>query len=292
MLWQQVLLLIGVLACSASPIFIKASHVHPIVMAAVRLLMACAILAPLFFRDWRRHRAVYTRDHLRRTHAPAIVLALHLMSWSWGARLTITVQASLIVNLAPIAIPFFLHSIVGEKINRTEVFGTILAVIGVLVLTARDAFTGGGDVWGNCVCFGSMLLFAWYLALGRKHRDFPTIWLYVVPIYLQAGLLCLLLSTPWIASLAGAPLREWLLLLGLACVPTIMGHSLLNQAMRHFRGQIVSLCNVGQFVFSGIAAYFIFHEQPAPLFYISSAIVVTGIALVVFSAPTAPPRLR
>lgn len=292
MLWQQVLLLVGVLACSTSPIFIKASHTHPIVVAAVRLLMAVAILSPVFFRDWRKHRATFTRDHLRRTHLPAAVLAAHLMSWTWGARLTVTVQASLIVNLAPIAIPFFLHSIVGEKINRTEIIGTILAVIGVLVLTARDAFAGGGDAWGNLVCFGSMLLFAWYLALGRKHRDFPTIWLYVVPVYLQAGLIAFVLSLPWVGSLASADLREWSLIAALACFPTILGHSLLNQAMRHFRGQIVSLCNVGQFVFSGIAAYFLFHEHPAPLFYIASTIVVAGIALVVFSAPTAPPRMR
>jgi drug/metabolite transporter (DMT)-like permease len=292
MLWRYASLLLGVFACSTAVLFIKASHTHPFVLAAVRLLIAVVLLAPIFWLELRRHRAAYTRDHLRRTFLPSVVLALHFLSWSVGARMTITAQASLIVNLAPIAIPFFLHSLVGEKINRTEIFGTALAIAGVLLLTARDALTGGGDFRGNLVCFGSMLLFAWYLALGRKHRDFPSLWLYVVPVYLQAGLLCLLVSAPWLGTLEVTSLREWTLLAALACVPTILGHSLLNLAMRHFRGQIVSLCNVGQFIFAGVIAYFLFHEHPAPLFYAASAIVVSGIALVVFSAPTAPPRLR
>jgi len=55
--------------------------------------------------------------------------------------------------------------------------------------------------------------------------------------------------------------------------------------VRHLRGQVVSLCNVTQFVFAAVMAFFLFHEQPAPLFYAASALVVAGIALVVFSAP-------
>jgi drug/metabolite transporter (DMT)-like permease len=39
-------------------------------------------------------------------------------------------------------------------------------------------------------------------------------------------------------------------------------------------------------------AYVLFNEHPQPTFYLASAVVVGGIALVVFSAPTAPPRLR
>lgn len=289
---RYALLFLGVFACSTAVIAIKASHTHPLVLAAVRLLLSAALLAPLFWLELRRHRGAFHRAHLRRALVPALALALHFASWSYGARLTASAQASLIVNLAPVAIPFFLHHLTGEQLNRRELLGTALALAGVVVLTARDALTTVGDFLGNLVCFGSMLLFAWYLALGRRNRDYPSLWLYVVPVYAIAGLLCLVAAAPFLDTFAVASPREWSLLLGLACLPTVVGHSLLNASLRHFRGQIVSLCNVAQFVFAGVMAFFLFHESPPLVFYAASILVVAGIALVVFSAPTAPPRLR
>jgi drug/metabolite transporter (DMT)-like permease len=292
MVQRYALLLLGVFGCSTAVIQIKASSTHPALIAPFRLLLAAAILTPVFIMNFRRHRAHYDGSHLRRTVLPAAILAAHMITWTFGARMTFAAQSSLIVNLSPIAIPFFLHALVGERINRAEIVGTAIAITGVLLLTAHDALSGEGDLLGNVICFISMLLFAWYLALGRANRDFPSLWLYVVPVYLQAGVLCLILGAPWLHTFDVNSTREWLLMLGLAVVPTIIGHSLLNYSMRHFRGQIVSLCNVGQFLFATAMAYFLFAEHPSVLFYAASAVVVGGIALVVFSAPTAPPRLR
>lgn len=286
------LLLLGVFACSTAAIMIKASVTHPFVLSAVRLVIASAVLTPLFWLEWRKHRAVLPAGWWRRTTIPALLLSAHFISWAYGARMTITAQASLIVNLSPVALPFFLHWLMGERINRREVFGTVLALTGVLVLSARDAWAGGGDLAGNAVCFGSMLVFACYLALGRRNRDVPSLWLYVVPIYWQAALVCAVIALPQAGTLGEATEREWLLLLGIAVVPTIIGHSLLNRSMRALRGQLVSICNVGQFVFAGGMAWLIFAEAPAALFYGAAALVVSGVALVVFSAPTAPPRMR
>lgn len=292
MFWRYTLLLIGVFACSTAIIQIKFSHLDASVLAASRLLLAAVLLAPMFWKHFRANPGAFTATHFRRTWLPSVVLAVHFLSWTYGARLTLAAQASLIVNLAPIAIPFFLHSLVGERINQREIIGTLVALTGVVVLTAHDAFERGGNTLGNIVCFFSMLLFAWYLALGRKNRDFASLWLYLVPVYLQAGLICLVAALPSLRLADFSSSREWLVILGLALLPTIVGHSLLNFSMRHLRGQVVSLCNVGQFIFATIMAYLIFGEQPTVLFFGASVIVVAGVALVVFSAPTAPPRLR
>lgn len=292
MAWRYVPLLFGVFACSVSVILIKASQAHAMIIPPARLLLAVVALAPLFIVDLRRYRAVYTAAHFRRTTIPALVLALHFISWTYGARTTYAAQATLIVNLVPIAIPFFLHSLIGEKINRTELIGTAITIAGLLLLNAHDAFSGSGDVLGNIVCFGSMLLFAWYLALGRANRDFPSLWLYVIPVYFQAGLFSLLAAIPWLDTFDYSSLREWSLLAGLAIIPTIIGHSLLNHALRHVRGQIVSLCNAAQFIFAGIMAFFLFQEVPTPLFLAAAAIVSGGIAMVVLATPSIPPRLR
>jgi drug/metabolite transporter (DMT)-like permease len=207
------------------------------------------------------------------------------MTWTLGARITAVAQASLIVNLVPIALPFFLLWIASERINRAEVIGTALAILGLLALSVKDAITGRGSLAGDAMCFLSMLLFALYLALGRRNRDFPSVWLYVIPVYGQAALVCLIVAIPWLHTLAGLPSREWTFLFALAVIPTICGHSLLNQAMRRIRGQVVSLCNTSQFVFAGVLGYLLFDEIPRAIFYVASAIVVAGVVTVVRAAP-------
>lgn len=289
MSWRYLLLGFGVFATSMSVILIRMSPTNPVVLSAFRLLFAGALLGPVFRREWRRHPLAFTVAHWRRTLMPSLLLAAHFSSWSFGARLTTAAQASLIVNLVPVAMPFLLHWLVSERINRIEVIGTAIALGGVALLMAPDAFTGGANLLGNLICFGSMLLVAWYVALGRKNRDFPSLWLYVVPIFFQSGVICLLFSLPWLGAFGAGTAREWGLILALAVVPTILGHTIINHAVRHLRGQIVGLFTAAQFIFPTLVAYSLFQEHPQPLFYAASLIVIGGIALVVFSAPTPPP---
>jgi drug/metabolite transporter (DMT)-like permease len=288
MFLRYLLLFLGVVACSTSAIFIRSSTTDPLVLSAFRLVIAFILLTPVLVAQLRRHGSAFTRSHLRRTHAPALVLAAHLILWTLGARMTVVAQATLIVNLVPIALPFFLVWLARERINAAEVAGTVLAIAGLVILSVKDALRGGGNLAGDAVCFAAMLLFGLYLALGRRNRDFPSIWLYVIPVYGQAAVVCLLVALPRIGTFAFGSPREWGLMFGLGAIPTVCGHSLLNAAMRRIRGQIVSLCNVSQFVFAGFMGYLLFGEIPRGLFYVASAIVVAGVAVVVFAMPSEP----
>lgn len=287
MLRSVLLLLGGVFACSVSALLIKASSSRADTLSALRLLMAAALLAPVYLRARKHHQSGAWLADFRLAALPALVLAAHFLTWSWGARHSPVAQASLIVNLAPIAMPFFLHSLIGERVDRREIIGTVLTLAGVLLLTARDAIAAGPAPLGNLVCLGSMLLFTWYLALGRQHRAVPSIWLYIVPVYTVAGLACGVVSLLRGPDPALATSREWLLLAGLAVIPTIVGHTLLNRAMRTLRGQIVSLANLGQFVFAGVLAFVLFREIPSLVFYVSASLAAAGVAIAVLRP--APP---
>jgi len=284
MFLRYLLLFLGVFACSTSAVLIRMSATDPYVLTAVRLLIATAMLSPVFLVQARRAGGL-TRQQLRRTHGPAAVLALHLILWTLGARLTVVAQASLIVNLVPVAMPFFLFWLAAERINRAEIAGTVLAILGVLTMAVKDLWSGGGSLTGDALCFVAMILFALYLALGRRNRDFTSIWLYVVPVYAQAGLICLVVALPRMHRLAWGSGREWAIMLALGAIPTVCGHSILNAAVRLIRGQVVSLCNATQFVFAGIMGFLLFRQVPDLLFYPACAIVLAGLALVVLSSP-------
>jgi drug/metabolite transporter (DMT)-like permease len=275
------LLILSVFAASTAVIMIKASTVHPVLLASGRLFVASLVLFPLFLRDLRRHRSAYTRDHLKASVAPGLVLSVHLMTWIVGARLTPTANASLIVNLVPLAMPFFLIWFADEALTRREIVATGVALTGVVILTATDLNLSPVYFVGDLICLGSMLFYALYLALGRRNRHHPTVWLYLVPLYAVAAVSSMGVALLFTNPIQPYSLREVALILGLGIVPTVIGHSLLNRSMKVFRGQLVSLINMGQFVFAGGMAYLLWREAPAPTFYLAATLLAASAWIVV-----------
>lgn len=285
-------LMLGIFGCSTSVIFIKLSHTDPIYLSAWRQILAALFLSPLFFAALRRHPTWGWRRSFRRTALPAAFLGFHFISWIMGARLTPAANSSLIVNMVPIVMPFMLALLIREHLNRQEITGTVIAMAGVIVLGAADFQYSPEHGLGDLICFASMVLYAAYLAFARKNRDFPEIGLYLVPLYFSGGMICLVLAS--IGTFAGSgasPLAipftrlEGVCVLGLALVPTVVGHSLLNNAMKHFRGQTVAILNLSQFMFAGVMGFFFLREIPSMTFYVASLCVLTGAVIVVRATP-------
>jgi len=208
-------------------------------------------------------------------------MGLHFVTWTVGARMTPAVNASLIVNMVPLVMPLFLWLMMKEAITRREGVGTAISVAGVLLLAWLDFDISREFFEGDLICFVSMLLFGWYLAFGRKNRDFPSIWLYVVPVYFVGGVTCLAMGLPFHHPAEGNYPWDLLMIIGLAIFPTILGHSSFNYCMRHMRGQIVSLGTLGQFITAGLMAYL--HprlgEVPEWNFYLASFLVILGAVI-------------
>ncbi len=282
------ILIFGTFCAAMAVILIKLCKIDPLALAAGRQIIAALILSPLFFRGLKVHKGKFTKEHLGRCILPGVLLGGHFVTWIIGCRLTRTVNASLIVNMVPIVLPFLLYMLVRERLNRGELIGTALALVGVAVMAVIDYHTDMENFRGDVLCFISMLFYGSYLALGRRNRDFPTVWLYLVPLYMFGGLSCLVISIAAGSSLAISSIEDFALLLTIAVVPTVLGHSLLNYSMRHFRGQIVGIVNLSEFIFAGIVAYFIWQELPAWTFYVACPLVIAGAVLALRAMPETP----
>jgi len=297
MFWRVLLLVFGVWACSTAAIWIKSidgDRVHWSLMGAYRLLVAAAILSPLFFRDLRRYRPRYTARHFARSLVPAVLMAVHFLTWIPGVQLTRAANASLTVNLTPAVMPFLLYAMMRERLNAGEWVGTAMAVAGVAVLAGADYHFSPQYFRGDLICFASMALFASYLALGRRNRDFPSLWLYLVPLYFVAGLICFAVSLAFTHPLTVGTVTDVACIVGLAVMPTVIGHTILNQSMKHIGGQTVSLANLSQFIFAAVMAYFLLTppEVPDRPFYVAAGLVVAGAAIAVRYTPSPEPRTR
>jgi drug/metabolite transporter (DMT)-like permease len=302
-LGDVLLLLFGVFTCATAVLFIKAAETNPILLAGVRTAIATIALAPIvafqLMRKVRQHRSLAPLEaisprQLLRSFPGAVLLAAHMISWNFGARMTTVANATLIVNLTAVALPFYMWFIYREKINLGEAIGITLALGGVFVLTAKGLSIGDDTVWGDLVCFASMLVFAGYIAAGRKLQKPGGLWLYVVPLYAMTSVLCFATAAVYgglTGKVALAPWtgREVLLLLGLGLIPTVMGHSIFNHAIKVLRGSTVSSMNLLQVVFAAMMAYALWGEKPSPRLLVTAVIIVAGLIIVIRSAP--PPAV-
>ncbi|MEF8855714.1 MAG: DMT family transporter, partial [Haloarculaceae archaeon] len=83
------------------------------------------------------------------------------------------------------------------------------------------------------------------------------------------------------AGLFGYPPREWLLFLGMAVGPGILGHTVLNWTLGHLESSVVSVALVGEPVGSAVLALLILGEVPGTWTLLGAPIVLAGIVLAV-----------
>lgn len=283
-LFLRILLLVfGVMLGATAVIMIKAGDEHPLLVASYRLLIAALVLTPFFLRDRKYYEGAYGWKELSWTVAPAVALAAHFITWVIGARLTVVANASLLANLTPVAMPFFVWLFFNERVTRQEIIGTVITLSGVVLLTLSNIRVSPENIPGDVLCLVSMLAFAVYLALGRRNGQRLTIWLYMVPLYWAAGLICLFIAVFFVNPIKSYTTLNILLILGLGLIPTVFAHTILNYSLRFFRGQVVSVTNLTQPIYAGVLGFLVFGEIPGKSFYPAAIVIFIGILIVLFT---------
>lgn len=281
--WVQIVLLaFGVLCGSTAVIMIKASDENPYLLAAYRLLITTFFILPLYLREKRIYLHPYGVSQLRLSLLPGLLLGVHFIFWNMGVALSPVANASLIINTTPAVMPFFLWFFFRERVNRIELFGTFLALIGLFLLGFGRFELSTSDSRGQWLVFISMLFLAAYMALGRKNSGRLPLWLYMWPLYLTAGIFCLICALFFVNPIKSYSLTNILIFFGLAIIPTFGGHTLLNYSMKNFRGQVVSVANLGQIVFSAVLGFLILGEIPSSQFYLTAILILSGVIIILF----------
>ena len=281
---RLLIVVFGVLMAASSVLLIKASTLTPAVLASGRLLVAAVVLIPFW---WKEHRVSVAKSlwtAVRPSILPGIFLGLHFIGWNAGARATLAGNASLVVNMVPLVMPFLAWGFLKEKLTVREVSGTILALLGLVVLAWGDYHFSPEHLIGDGLCFVAMVLYSIYILLARKRATPGALFSYLVPLYFVGGLVCFGWALVFEHPLQPISWQNGLLLAGLVLGPTLAGHSIANWAMTVMRAQAVSLLNLIQFVFAGIMAFFLFGEIPGLVFLVTAVLVVAG-AVVALSQP-------
>ena len=253
----------------------------PLAIAALRMTIAAAALAPFAWPRLRVEGPRLTRSDRRTMLVCGIVLAAHFATWISSLAYTSVASSAVLVTTNPVWVGVLSWLVLRERPRASMIAGIALAMAGsAAVFLADDPAAGQASdpVLGNSLALVGALAASIYLLLGRRLRDRVSLLLYVWIVYAVAAAALLV-----IAIAAGETL--WLSLPALACIaglalgPQLLGHTAFNYALRHLAAPVVAVAILGEPVGSAILAWLLFGEAVGPGQLAGFGLLLAGIAL-------------
>lgn len=272
-------ILTAVVAVSFSAIFIRWSNAHPFVIAAYRMGFTCLILLPFVMVKYKDEFKKIQRDEFIFMVAIGMVLALHFGSWITSLEETSVASSVILVTSHPLFVAIVAHYVFREKLKTIGYVGIVVAFTGIIVLTVGDLGLGGSNFRGDILALIGSIAAGIYILGGRKARRNISLVPYVFIVY-GICTLCLLIACVAVsATLYPLPVEEYELFIVMAVVPTILGHTMYNYALKYVKAQIISVSLLGEPIGSTILALVLLNEAPPEFTIFGGALILPGIYL-------------
>ncbi|MGC9360609.1 MAG: DMT family transporter, partial [Anaerolineae bacterium] len=165
----------------------------------------------------------------------------------------------------------------GQRVGDITIVAIGLALAGTALVAYGDLDLSSQAMLGNLLALLGAAAVSVYMLLGQRLRRRLSTIAYVWPCYAIAGLVlsaaCLLSGQ----AMLGYPSRTYALLLALAIVPQILGHSAFNWAVRHVPPVYISVAMLGEPVGATLLAWAILGERPGLMAVLGGALILAGI---------------
>lgn len=210
------------------------------------------------------------------------LLAGHFASWFASLELTSVAASVALVNMQPVFVAVISAMALAERPSSWQWFGIALAVLGATWIGWGDLGGGPDPIRGDLLALLGALFFAVYYIIGRTLRGRIEIWPYVAVVYGCAALVLLILTLAQrIPLVAGYQRTDWLVFLGQAAVPMMIGHTGQNWALRYLPAFVVSLFLLGEPIGATLIAWLLpgIAETPPVQAILGGSLILTGIVL-------------
>ena len=173
--------------------------------------------------------------------------------------------------------------ILGERLNQKAIYGTIVALFGIVVLFWGDLVEDPGNFRGNTLAFISGILAGLYYLGGRRLRKEISLPMYALVVYFFSALTMWSVVIVQDLEYQSLPVVEIQLFILMALIPTLLGHTMQNWALGYLPAYVVSISLLSEPVGSGILGWLIFAELPSQGVFIGGIIVLLGVYVVTSS---------
>jgi drug/metabolite transporter (DMT)-like permease len=272
-------LAIAVVTLSVPAIFIRLAQADGLTIAFLRLFTASLILWPIAGRQVVPAWIALSRADRWKVIAAGFFLGMHMFLWVTAVTKTTIASAAFLIITQPILVAVFAHFLLAEKINRWTVYAVMATLLGTALMGGGDLQLGKSYLWGDFLAFTGAALAGFYLLAGRSVRRKIEILPYITLIYTISAFSLLPFTLVARSPLFSLTLNSYFWILMLALIPTLIGHSLYNWALRYLKAFTVTVSIVVEPIGAALLAWFIFKEQPTPLLYPGALLLVVALLL-------------
>jgi drug/metabolite transporter (DMT)-like permease len=286
-LLHALVLLGGVLLVASASIMIRRAQqlgMPSPAIAAGRLGFAALILAPIAFVSARPELRGLRRRDLLLGICSGVFLALHFSAWIKSLEYTSVASSSALVATNPLWIALASVLLFRQRPSALTWLGVLITIGGSVLIAISDSDGGGGShalLGDGLALLGALAGSGYFLMGSRLQRRLSTL-AYIWLVYTSAAVILILVALgagAWRFDQAGpsyAPV-VYLLLLGLAVGPQLLGHTAFNWSLRHLSATFVAIATLGEPIGAALLALLLFQEWFAPLQLAGFVLLLTGI---------------
>lgn len=269
---------ISIFAVSFAAILVRFSGVHPIAISFYRMLFSTLIISIFvpFYLDELKNISRSTWINLI---SVGFLLGAHMGAWVASLDYTTVVSSVVLVTSHPLLVAWLSSHYLDEKTSKLGYLGIIIALGGVTLMTFSDYSHSRWSLFGDLLAILAMIAVSGYIIRGRQLRQELSIIPYAFLVYGFSTIFLFLFSLGFSTSLQIYPFREYLIFLGLAILPTMLGHTLYNWALKYVKARVASVSLLGEPIGASILAFLILNEVPPKLTILGAVIALLGIYL-------------
>lgn len=271
-------LAVAVLAIStAAPLVRLAEPAPALTVAFARVALSGLIFAGASPRAlWRA--LFLPRRELGLVLLAGALLAVHFGAWITSLHLTSTASSVALVATQPVFAALLGAALLRDRVARREWFGIAVAAAGCAGIAVGDAGEGAA-LRGDFLALAGAAAVAAYLVVGRSLRVAMPLAPYLALVHLAAaaplGVAVAVAGEP----VGGFSAGVYAALVASAVIPTVVGHTLLNAAVRRTPAHLVTLAILGEPIGASLLALALVGEVPPVTAVFGGVVVLLGIAV-------------
>jgi drug/metabolite transporter (DMT)-like permease len=276
---------VGVVAVSFAAIFIRLADAPPLVIATYRMTIASLVLIPVASVKSMKGLNRLSRRDIFLVLLSSIFLALHFWLWITSLSYTSIASSVVLVTSHPAFVALISYFLWGERLNKLTIIGIAVALLGVVGINYNGFTFSSQALLGDLLALIAGFSMGAYLIIGGQLRVRIDILTYLTLIYIGAAVILLVATVIAGYSLFGYSPSTYIMLILLALIPQLLGHSCLNLAIRMVPVTLVSVSILGEPVGATLLGYFILKEMPAVGEIIGGLLILGGIFIVIKRPP-------
>ena len=274
---QHVILALGVVSVSFAAILIRLADAPPLVIAAYRLTLASLVIAPIAWTRGKQELRGLSRKEVFLAALSGAFLALHFGLWIASLSYTSVASSVVLVTANPIFVAIASYLLFRERVGRQAILGIVVCLVGAVLIGYGNWRLGPQPLLGGVLALLGALAVAGYLLIGRRLRQNIGILSYTALTYSSAAVLLLVAALAFGHPLFGYSSTTYLMLVLLAVVPQLIGHTSLNWSLRFVSATLVTIAVLGEPVLATVLAFAILDEVPTLTEIIGGTLILSGI---------------